>query len=335
MRNFIFDCMDKVISGQALSRMEFEKLAQPQADVYDLMYAANRVRQHFCGNEIKFCSIVNAKSGNCSEDCTFCAQSSRYETGIKKYPVLSKEQIIKAAKEAADNGASCFGYVIAKRGPNDKDVEFFSDTLAEMEKSVPIRRGGSLGIIDAAKAQKLAGAGQQMLNHNLETSRRHFEKICSTHTYDERLNTLRNLKKAGIKVCSGGIFGMGEEWRDRLDLLESLIELDVDSIPMNFLHPIDGTPLEGQQPVAPMEILRTISIFRMGLPKKEIRICGGRESNLRDLQSWMFYAGANAAMLGNYLTTTGRPPKEDVQMIKDLGLTVAGLRPQEEPSVAR
>ena len=236
------------------------------------------------------------------------------------------QTILKAAKEAADNGASCFGYVIAKRGPSDKDVEFFSDTLKDMEEQVPIRRGGSLGIMDLNKAQRLAQAGQQMLNHNLETSRRHFDKICSTHTYDERLDTIKNLKKAGMKVCSGGIFGMGEEWRDRLDLLEALIDLDVDSVPMNFLHPIEGTPQQAQKPLAPMEILRAISIFRLGLPKQEIRICGGRETNLRDMQSWMFYAGANAAMLGNYLTTTGRPAKEDVQMVKDLGMVVAGLR---------
>ncbi len=330
MRDFVFGCMDRVLAGQRLGRADLEALTRPEADVYDLMYAANRVRQHFCGNEIKFCSIVNAKSGNCSEDCTFCAQSSRYETGINKYPILKKEEILRAAKEAAGNGASCFGFVIAKRGPSDKDVEFFSETLEEMEKTIPIRRGGSLGVMNLDKAQKLAQAGQQMLNHNLETSRRRFGKICSTHTYDERLDTIRNLKTAGMKVCSGGIFGMGEEWRDRLDLLETLIELNVDSVPMNFLHPVEGTPLGNSKPLPPMEILRTISIFRLGLPKQEIRICGGRETNLRDMQSWMFYAGANGAMLGNYLTTSGRPLKEDVQMVKDLGMMIAGYKPQEK-----
>ncbi len=319
---FVFQCMEKVLGGGKLARADFLALTGEETDLYDVMYAANRIRQKYFGRDVSFCSIVNAKSGNCPEDCAFCAQSSRHETGIDPYGLLNKDQMARAAREAAGHGASCFGLVIAKRGPSDKDVEELCGVLQETKDKTAIRRGGSLGFVTPEQAQKLARAGMEVFHHNLETSRRHFGKICTTHTYDQRLETVRNLKKAGLKVCCGGIFGMGETWEDRIDLLEELIGLNVDSVPLNFLYPVKGTPLEHAKPMAPMEILRVISIYRLGLPSKEIRVCGGREANLRDLQSWMFYAGANGAMLGNYLTTCGRPAQEDLRMVEDLGMGV-------------
>lgn len=312
----------RVMSGGEITREEARLLASPEVDLHDLMYAANRLRRHFKGDKIEFCSIVNAKSGACSEDCAFCSQSARFKTGTPVHGLLPPEEIGNAACDAERNGARCFGFVISGYGPTETEMEHFRRTLDGIGARSAIRRGGSLGILSDAQARELAAAGMEMVNHNLETSERHYARICSTHGYAERLATLQAVKAAGMKLCSGGIFGMGEDWEDRIQLLFTLAEIGVDSLPLNFLNPIPGTPLEAVPRITPQEALRAIALARFIHPRADIRVCGGREVNLRDQQSWMFYAGANAAMLGNYLTTHGRPVAEDLRMLEDLGLAL-------------
>lgn len=287
-------------------------------DIYDLLYIANRIRQGYCGDRIKFCSIVNAKSGRCSEDCKFCAQSIHYKTGAPEYPLKSPEEILIAAKEAQRNGSNRFCIVTSGRQVSDWDSIYRIIRLLKKETNLKVE--ASLGCIDLKHAKQLKEAGLTRYNHNLETSPRFFPNICTTHSFNDRLNTARIIKEVGLELCCGGIFGMGETWEDRIELAIILKELDPNSIPLNFLRPIPGTPLGNITPISPLEILRIIAIYRIILPDKDIFICGGREYNLRSLQSWMFYAGANATMLGNYLTTTGNPPQEDLKMVEDLGL---------------
>ncbi len=322
MADLVIHAKETALAEQLIIREVAEYLASDEADIYDVLHAANAIRRHYKGDAVEFCSIVNAKSGNCSEDCTFCSQSARYDTAAPTYGMLPREKIVAAAEEAARNGARCFGVVIAVKGPRLREMDYLETVYREMSENVDVRMGGSLGILTREDADRLYAAGMRMINHNLETSERFFPSICTTHTYQERIDTLANAKAAGMELCSGVIFGMGETEADRLDVLYELNRLGADSVPMNFLNPIPGTPLGNQAPMKPMEILRWIAIARFILRDKDIRICGGREKNLRDLQSWMFYAGANAAMLGNYLTTLGRPPEDDVRMVEDLGLTL-------------
>lgn len=285
------------------------------AELYDLLYIANKIREKNFGNKIKFCSIVNAKSGRCSEDCRFCSQSSHYETDSPEYDLKEPQEILSIAKESR---ASRFCIVTSGRRPDD--WEKICDIIRLLKKETKLIIEASLGCIDIEHAKMLKEAGLTRYNHNLETSPGFFPNICTTHSFRDRLNTVRIIKEAGLELCSGGIFGMGETWDDRIDLAFILSEQRPHSIPLNFLHPVPGTPLENIKPLNPQDILRIIAIFRIVLPASDIYICGGREKNLRDLQSWMFYAGANATMLGNYLTTPGNPPEKDLQMIEDLGL---------------
>lgn len=313
---------DTVLGGGTITRETAALLASDEIDIYDLLHAANRIRRHFKGDKIEFCSIVNAKSGGCSEDCSFCSQSAHYTTASPRYPMMPREQIVSAALDAAKNGAKCFGVVISGLGPNAKEVAYLEEVYRDLSREAPLRAGGALGVLSREDAQRLYDAGMRMVNHNLETSERHFPKICTTHTWQDRVDTLRNAKAVGMELCSGVIFGMGEDADDRIDVLGALHDIGADSVPMNFLHRIEGTPLQTLEPMQPMEILRWIAVARFLLPDRNIRICGGRESNLRDLQSWMFYAGANAALMGNYLTTIGRSPEDDRKMVEDLGLRV-------------
>lgn len=284
-------------------------------DIYDLLYIANRIRQRNVGDKIKFCSIVNAKSGMCSEDCKFCAQSSHYNTEIPEYDLKDPHEILSIAKKS-----SASRFCIVTSGRRIDNWEKIYDTIRLLKKETTLMVEASLGCIDLEHARLLKEAGLTRYNHNLETSPRFFPNICTTHVFNDRLNTAKVIKEVGLELCSGGIFGMGEDWDDRIELAFILKELSPDSIPLNFLRPIKGTPLGDIKPLNPLDILRIIAIYRICLPASDIFICGGREYNLRGLQSWMFYAGANATMLGNYLTTTGRPPEEDLQMIEDLGL---------------
>jgi biotin synthase len=314
----------RVLDGGELTRDEALWLfdLEDQADIFDLMAWANRVRERFKGNKIHLCSIVNIKAGGCSENCRFCAQSATYATNSPRYSLIEAEPVRLAAEEAQANGVTALGLVAAWRGLEEGPVlEEICQRLEELKQSGKARPDASLGMIKSQKvADRLKEAGLDCYNHNLETSSRYFPQICSTHTYEERVQTIRYLKQAGIKICSGGILGMGETRQDRCDLAFALKDLGAQVVPINILNPIEGTPLGRQEPLAPMEILKSIACFRLILPQQEIKIAGGRVVNLRDLQSLIFVAGASALMVGNYLTTLNQPVEKDLQMLKDLGL---------------
>jgi biotin synthase len=314
----------RVLDGGHVSREEALWLfsLESTADILDLVSWANRLREHFKGNKIHLCSIVNAKAGACSENCSFCAQSSFHQTGSPRYGFVDPEPVSEAADEANRNGVTAVGLVAAWKGLNEGPMlDEVCDRIRELKAGGKTRPDASLGIIKNQRvADRLKEAGLECYGHNLESSKRFFPQHCTTHTYEDRVETIGYLKKAGIKICSGGIIGMGETREDRCDLAFALKELGANVVPINILNPIPGTPFEKNPPLAPMEILKTIACFRFILPRQEIMIAGGRTVNLRDLQSMVFAAGASALMVGNYLTTLNQPVEKDLQMLKDLGL---------------
>lgn len=327
-----------VLDGEKISRDDAMFLfnLESSADILDLLSWANRIREKFKGNKIHLCSIVNAKAGACSENCSFCAQSSFYQTGSPKYGFVDPEPVQEAAEEANKNGVTAVGLVAAwkglKEGPMLDEV---CNRISEMKSGGKTRPDASLGIIKSQKvADRLKEAGLECYGHNLESSRRFFPKTCTTHTFDDRLETIGYLKKAGIKICSGGIIGMGETREDRCDLAFELKAIGANVVPVNILNPIPGTPFANNERLPVMEILKTIACFRFILPRQEIMIAGGRTVNLRDAQSMIFMAGASALMVGNYLTTLNQPVEKDLQMLKDLGLDPDwdnhGFKDQEE-----
>lgn len=325
IRERIVEIADQVIGGEDVSREQAAWLAQLEsARLEDLFAGAARIREHFLGNRVHCCSIVSAKTGRCSEDCTFCSQSAHYKTHVPGSSVLEPDEVVEAALEAADNGADSFGIVNSGYGPSDAEVEHWGAVARRIRETGRVRTCASLGVVTDTQARRLAEFGVERYNHNLQTSRRHFPNIIKTHTYDERLEALRSLKAAGISVCSGALFGMGETWEDRLELAFELRGLGVEVVPLNFLIAIDGTPLEGTEPLPPMECLKIVAVYRFCLPRQEIKIAGGREKNIGDLQHLIFQAGADSFLIGNYLTTFGRPAEEDRRMVADLGLELAG-----------
>lgn len=323
MLKFLYELTDRVLEGGEATFEEASRLMEitKQRDIVFLISFANTIREELKGPVIDLCAIINAKSGRCSEDCAFCSQSAHYPTDIERYPLVSKEKIAESAKEASNMGANRFSIVVS--GENIKDhgeLKSICTAIEDMPSSVVIGRCASLGTLTRESARDLKKAGLERYHHNLETSESFFPKICTTHSYQERVNTIKIAKEEGFRVCCGGIFGLGETPEQRLEFAFTLKELEVDSIPLNFLNPIPGTPLENAPPIPPMEILKIIAIFRFIHPTKDIRVCGGRQRNLRGIQPLMYLAGANAAMIGNYLTTSGSNPREDLQLIEDLML---------------
>jgi len=286
-----------------------------------VMAAASEIREHFKGKEIILCGITNAKSGRCSEDCKFCAQSSHYQTTAPSYPLKTAKQIITEAGGGAKDGAEFFGIVTSGKRLNAKKewAEIFKAIKGVRE--IGLSPCASLGIIDIEKARELKSAGLFRYHHNLETARSFFKNICTTHDYEEDVETIRAAGAAGLSVCAGALIGMGESISHRIELAETLRKLNVDSVPLNILNPIKGTPLSRMAALPPMEILMTIAIFRFMLPDKDIKLCGGKEKNMRQLLPLGILSGANSLMTGNYLTTTGRNSSLDHEMILDLGLT--------------
>jgi len=293
-------------------------------DLCDLLHAAHRIRHRFFNARVGLCAIVSAKTGGCGEDCAFCAQSARHAANVQPQTLLSSSaQLTDAVRNIAVLPVNCCGVITSGGTPvRGKDRERLLATLKKLAPATRATLSVSLGQLDDGMLTALRAAGIRRIHHNLETSRRFFPQICTTHTYDDRLQTLRRARAMGFSVCSGGIFGMGETWEDRIDLAFALYELDVRSIPLNFLHPIPGTPLADQPPLQPLEILRIIAMFRFILPTADLKVAGGRDVNLRDLQSWIFYAGATSMMVGNYLTTQGRALEDDLRMLRDLDLNV-------------
>ncbi|MEE9615334.1 MAG: biotin synthase BioB [Thermodesulfobacteriota bacterium] len=326
MPDIVEKAREKALAGDGLTFEEgCEFAALPDENLYEVLAATEAVRRKFKGTEVNLCGIVNAKSGLCAEDCTFCSQSTRYETGVETYRMASAEAIAEAAREAAKNGAREFSIVTSgTKVASEKDVSILTDALASMKETTGVERCASLGMLSPETLKTLKEAGLESYHHNLETGRSFFPKICTTHDYEEDVATIRTARELGFYTCSGGIFGLGEGWEHRVELAETLRELDVDSVPINFLNPRPGTPLEEARNLTPVECLKIIALMRLMLPTKDIVVCGGREMNLRGMQPLIFAAGANGMMIGNYLTTKGRNTAEDLQMLRDLGLTPRG-----------
>src|SRR5262249_5649695 len=253
--------------------------------------------------------------------CKFCAQSAHFETGITPHSMMEPDQVAEAVRFAREHGASAFGIVNSGRGPTRKEWPKILEVVRAANEVDGICHGGDIGTLRDEQARDLKEAGVRRVNHNIETSREFYPQIVTTHTWQERVETVQRVKSAGLEACCGCIFGMGESLEDRVSVAFSLKELNPNVVPLNFLHPIPGTPLEKLKPLQPMEILKIIATMRLILPRQDLKVAGGREKNLRDLQSWIFYVGATSALIGNYLATPGRPNHEDLQMIEDLGLT--------------
>lgn len=291
--------------------------------VLDLVSCANKIRQWFKPQQVFKCSIINAKSGRCSEDCAFCSQSAHHHCEVETYALRSAEQLVDSGLKLAEAGATHYGIVTSGTALNADEIDTVCRAAEELKALSGLHLCASLGMLSKQSAHKLKAAGITRYHHNLETARSYFDEICTTHHYVDMVETILAAKEAGIEVCSGGIFGMGESWTQRVELAFILKELDVDSIPINFLNPIAGTRLEGQPIMQPLDALACIALFRFIHPRKDITICGGREITLKEFQSWVFFAGANGLMVGNYLTTKGRSIEIDMEMIAQLGLIAA------------
>ncbi len=289
--------------------------------LWPVLGEASRLREAHFGRRVSFCVIINAKSGLCSEDCAFCSQSVRSQTEISQYSLMPQEKLVEAAREAAAQGAARFSVVTSGRGiASTREKEAILSAVAAIREAVDLKVCASLGIADRTFLSELQAAGVYRFHHNLETAGSFFPEICTTHTFEERLATVEAAKDAGLPVCVGGILGMGESVAQRWELAQAIKRLDPDAIPLNFLHPLPGTTLAARPLLAALEALKIIAAFRLTFPDKTIIICGGRQPTLRSLAPLMFAAGANALMTGDYLTTRGRLPEDDLQMLEDLGL---------------
>ena len=324
-RTPISDIEQRILSGGEITFDEALALIeeQDQRQVQYIYSAANSIRNHFRGNRVDLCAITNAKSGACLENCAFCSQSSHHKTNISIYPFMPVEEIINRAAKAVESKAHRFCIVTSGCKVSDSEMQLICQAIRLIkEKFSHLKMDASLGALTESQARSLKEAGLDRFNHNIETTESFFSKICTTHTFGDRIKTIKILKNAGIEVCCGGIFGLGEDNRQRIEFAFTIKELDVDCVPLNFLNPIKGTPLETSNVLDSVELLKLISIFRFILPKKQIRICGGRERNLGDSQHLIFYAGADAIIIGDYLTTKGNPAGQDLEMISDLGLEI-------------
>ncbi|MBE0537733.1 MAG: biotin synthase BioB [Phycisphaerae bacterium] len=322
MNQTITECAQQVLAGENLQRGQIDRLVSAAGqDFDDLLYWSNQIRQQYFGNKIRLCSIVPGRLGGCNQDCAFCAQSARYNTHVDKTPqTLTDDEILAAAAEAKRNGVPHFGIVYSGRAVTEAELVRLERLIAKITREMGLGMCAALGIINADQARRLAAAGLTRYNHNLETSERHFGRIVTTHMYADRVAAVRAAQSAGLGICAGGIFGIGETEADRIDMALSLRDLSVDTVPMNFLHPIPGTPLGDTPPLSPREILTIIALYRFILPRTNLKVAGGRTLNLRDLQSWIFKAGATSILTGNYLTTAGRSAQDDLQMLHDLGM---------------
>lgn len=323
MRDFIKEMEKKTLEGIFITFEETMKLAglEDKEHIFELCNSANNIREAFMGKEVDLCTIMNAKSGQCTEDCKFCAQSAHYKTNAEVYDLVSKESALKLAGENENEGVNRFSLVTSGRGVTGADFQKVIEIYEDLNKEIKIDLCASLGILDYEELTKLREAGVTMYHHNLETCREYYKEICTTHSYDERIDTINLAKKVGMDICSGGIIGMGETIEHRVNLAFQLRELQVKSIPINVLNPIQGTPLENVERLSQEDILKSIAIFRFVNPKAFIRLAGGR--NLIDEYGKnCFNAGANATITGNYLTTSGNKICDDKIMISELNFEV-------------
>lgn len=312
---------EEIIKGRRLNRDE-DLGWLLEAELSELQAGAFLLQKHFRGNHIDLCTIVNGRSGRCSENCKYCAQSAYHHTGVEEYPLMSKEELFRHAKANQEGGANRFSIVTSGRALSGKEFETVLEAYTEMNDTLSIHLCASHGILTEEQLQKLYEAGVRQYHHNIETSKRYFPEICTSHTYDDRIKTIKLAQKAGLNVCSGGIIGMGETWADRIDMAISLSELNIKSIPINSLMAIPGTKLEGMPPLSGDDILRTIALFRFINPEADIRMAAGRKL-MPENGATAFKAGASASITGNMLTTSGTTMKDDLEILKKLGLTNA------------
>ena len=313
---------ERVLYREGLSQDECLKIYEdPNIDTFELLNEAYIVRKHYYGKKVKLNMILNAKSGICSEDCAYCGQSVKMKEK-QRYALVDQDQIKAGAQVATDNQIGTYCIVMSGRGPTNREVDHICETVEDIKKVHPqLKICACLGLTKEEQAEKLKGAGVDRYNHNLNTSERYHDEVVTTHTYEDRVNTVEMMKANNISPCSGVICGMGETNEDVINMAFALKEIDADSIPINFLHPIKGTKFGGLDLLSPMKCLRIIAMFRLINPTKEIRIAGGREVNLRSLQAIALKA-ANSIFVGDYLITGGQPNEEDYHMIKDLGFEI-------------
>ena len=315
---------DKVLDGGQVSRDEaLSMLDCPDESLLDLLAAVYRVRRHYFGNQVQLYFLMNAKSGLCPEDCTYCSQSKISTAEIPKYNLLSRDKLLEGARLAAQRDAKTYCIVISARGPTDREMQAVTAIVPEIKQRYELKICACLGLLTPKQASQLKQCGVDRVNHNLNTSEACYSDICTTHTYHDRVATLEAVRDAGMEMCSGGIVGMGEQPHDLVDMAVALRDLGVQSIPVNFLNPIDGTPLAGKSDLNPRTCLKVLSMFRFVNPDREIRIAGGRELHLGSMQALGFYP-ANSMFVGDYLTTEGQAADEDYRMIRDLGFEVVG-----------
>lgn len=313
---------DRALAGGIPSRGEMHAILDaPPEDLLPLVHAAFRVRRHHFGLRVRLHVLINAKSGLCPEDCAYCSQSAISAASIDRYPLLPREEILEGARKARQGRALRYCIVTSGRSPTDRELEAVADTVREIKREVDIEICCCLGLLNERQARALKAAGVDRVNHNLNTGRRHHPAICTTHTYEDRVATVRAVKAAGLETCCGGIVGMGETPEDLIDLALALRELEIDSIPVNFLHPIDGTPLAGRDGLDPQSCLKALCLFRFLNPAREIRVAGGRERNLRALQPLALYP-ANSIFMEGYLTTGGQSASDAHRMVEDMGFEI-------------
>ncbi len=313
---------EKLTTGQAFTDSMALELLQAEGPALTAWLAGSHsLAEAASGNRVHLCSIVNAKSGRCPENCSFCAQSAHHKTDAPVFGLKSRQEMVEDAIRAEEAGSCCYGIVTSGTRVTGADFNTILETLREISERCDIVPSASLGLLTQEAATQLAGAGCGTYHHNLETARSFFPQICTTHDYQEDVDTVIVAKKSGMKVCCGGLFGLGESLEQRIEFGRTLAELEVDSVPLNFLNPVDGTPLEGKHLLTPMDCIRIVALMRYLMPKVRLSVCGGRETNLREYQSWIFMAGATGMMVGNYLTTSGRNLQVDHQLLTDGGMT--------------
>ncbi|MCL5022351.1 MAG: biotin synthase BioB [Nitrospirae bacterium] len=310
----------RISAGELISRAEASAIASVQGGVlFHLFAAANDIREKLRQGKAELCAIINAKSGGCSEDCSYCSQSVKSRAGIPAYPLIGEDAVIEKALEAKEAGVKRFCIVTSGRKAGKRELGRIASMIGRI-RDTGLLPCATLGLLKKDELAMLKESGLERYHHNLETSREFFPSLCSTHTYADKLKTIEAALATGLSVCSGGIFGTGESWHDRIEMAFVLRDLGIDSVPLNFLIPVEGTPLGKREPLHPFEALQIISLYRFILPDKQIRVCGGRRQVLGEFNSMVFMAGADCLLTGNYLTTTGTPYDEDLGLLRQYGL---------------
>lgn len=309
-----------IIEGYRVSKDEALSLVE-NVDTKSLCALANDLREHFMGNKFDLCSIVNAKSGKCSENCKWCAQSAHFKTNIDTYDLVSRKEAIELGENNFSQGVKRYSFVTSGRAVSNKDLDTLCEYIEEIESDTDIKVCASMGLLDRERLEKLKDSGVRRYHCNVETSPKNFKNLCTTHTLEDKIETIKICQDLGIEVCSGGIIGMGESMQDRIDMAFLLFDLNIKSIPINILNPIPGTPLESSKPLSDEEILKTIAIFRIINPDSWIRFAGGRLI-IKDIQTLALQSGVNAAITGDLLTTTGATIKNDIERIESLGFVI-------------